>query len=132
MLILITTFCADDARSVHVDITIIFAQMTARERHGPPESIKIQRISVRGFAENRLAAPSVPRWQADYAEPSSQKFHSRRTKTVHNPSLRFKMSLTACGLALPPEDFITLPTNHSIAFGLDFALATLSGSFTTI
>ena len=44
-----------------------------------------------------------------------------------SPSLRLRMSLTACGLALPPDDFITWPTNHPIAFGLVFASATLSG-----
>src|SRR5271156_586859 len=43
------------------------------------------------------------------------------------PSLDFSRSLTACGLALPPDDFITWPTNHWIAAGLAFAWATLSG-----
>ncbi len=36
-------------------------------------------------------------------------------------------SLTACGLALPPDDFITWPTNQPIAFGFALASATLSG-----
>ena len=35
--------------------------------------------------------------------------------------------MTACGLALPPDDFITWPTNQPIAFGLVLASATLSG-----
>src|SRR6476660_9995109 len=62
----------------------------------------------------------------------AQKLRVHRTKTAHNPSLRFKMSLTACGLALPPDDFITCPTNQPIAFGLDFASATLSGFLAAI
>ena len=37
------------------------------------------------------------------------------------------VSLTACGLALPPDAFITWPTNQPIAFGLVLASATLSG-----
>ena len=39
----------------------------------------------------------------------------------------FRRSLTACGLALPPDAFITWPTNQPIAFGLVLASATLSG-----
>jgi hypothetical protein len=35
--------------------------------------------------------------------------------------------LTACGLALPPDAFITWPTNQPSSFGLAFACATLSG-----
>ena len=43
----IATFCANDARSVRVGVMNFFAQMTALERHGLPESIKIERISAR-------------------------------------------------------------------------------------
>ena len=46
---------------------------------------------------------------------------------AHSPSLRFNTSLTACGLALPPDAFIAWPTNHPIAFGLLLASATFSG-----
>src|SRR5665811_1460269 len=43
------------------------------------------------------------------------------------PSLDLSRSLTACGLALPPDDFITWPTNQPIIAGLALACATLSG-----
>jgi hypothetical protein len=33
------------------------------------------------------------------------------------PSFALSMSLTACGLALPPDDFITWPTNQPINAG---------------
>ena len=36
-------------------------------------------------------------------------------------------SFTACGLALPPDAFITCPTNQPIAFGLAFASRDLVG-----
>src|ERR1700754_3803110 len=41
------------------------------------------------------------------------------------PSLAFRMSLTACGLALPPDDFITWPTNQPASCGLGFRLRNL-------
>src|SRR5450631_1401074 len=44
-----------------------------------------------------------------------------------SPSFFFRISLTACGLALPPDAFMTCPTNQPIAFGLVLASATLSG-----
>jgi hypothetical protein len=34
---------------------------------------------------------------------------------IQMPSLDFSRSLTACGLALPPDDFITWPTNQPIS-----------------
>src|SRR5258706_1198529 len=43
------------------------------------------------------------------------------------PSLALSRSLTACGLALPPDDFITWPTNQPISWGLARACSTLSG-----
>src|SRR5438067_214170 len=43
------------------------------------------------------------------------------------PSLDLRRSLTACGLALPPDDFITCPTNQPTSCGLALACATLSG-----
>src|SRR5882757_11475622 len=43
------------------------------------------------------------------------------------PSFAFRRSFTACGLALPPDDFITWPTNQPASCGLAFACATLSG-----
>ena len=43
------------------------------------------------------------------------------------PSFDFSRSLTACGLALPPDDFITWPTNQPTSCGFSFACATLSG-----
>ena len=44
-----------------------------------------------------------------------------------SPSLALSRSLTACGFALPPEAFITWPTNQPSSFGLALACATLSG-----
>jgi len=49
------------------------------------------------------------------------------SRDVQIPSLDLSRSLTACGLALPPDDFITWPTNQPIIAGLAFACATLSG-----
>src|SRR6185437_9309117 len=66
---------------------------------------------------------------------------TRRASTVHTgrampsgqrPSLLLRRSLTACGLALPPEAFITCPTNQPMAFGLLLACSTLSGLAATI
>jgi hypothetical protein len=37
------------------------------------------------------------------------------------------MALTACGLALPPEAFITWPTNQPSMVGFIFTCSTLSG-----
>ena len=42
------------------------------------------------------------------------------------PSFDLRMSLTACGLALPPVDFITCPTNQPSMPGLAFACRALS------
>src|SRR4029453_14275970 len=50
-----------------------------------------------------------------------------RYGTIQMPSFAFKRSLTACGLALPPDCFITWPTNQPTSCGLAFACATLSG-----
>ena len=45
-----------------------------------------------------------------------------RVSVVHqSPSFAFRMSLTACGLALPPDAFITCPTNQPIIVGLALA-----------
>ena len=44
-----------------------------------------------------------------------------------SPSLLLSSSLTACGLALPPEAFITWPTNQPSAFGLALASRDLVG-----
>ena len=52
--------------------------------------------------------------------------YPRRART-QIPSLLFKISLTAAGLALPPVDFMTWPTNQPSIDGLSFACSTLSG-----
>src|SRR5437868_15299636 len=49
------------------------------------------------------------------------------SRRLQMPSLDLRRSLTACGLALPPDDFITCPTNQPTSCGLAFACATLSG-----
>ena len=43
------------------------------------------------------------------------------------PSFALSMSLTACGFALPPDAFITWPTNQPISFGLGLRLRDLVG-----
>ena len=50
-----------------------------------------------------------------------------RQRAAYTPSFALSRSFTACGLALPPEAFITWPTNQPSAFGFVFASATLSG-----
>ena len=52
---------------------------------------------------------------------------SRASGADQSPSFFFSSSLTACGLALPPEAFITWPTNQPIAFGLVLASRDLVG-----
>ncbi len=47
--------------------------------------------------------------------------------TSQRPSFDLSRSLTACGLALPPDDFITWPTNQPEAAGLAFACVDLVG-----
>src|SRR4029077_19624082 len=49
------------------------------------------------------------------------------TWQIQMPSLDLSRSLTACGLALPPDDFITWPTNQATSCGLALACTTLSG-----
>ena len=51
----------------------------------------------------------------------------RRSVRAQMPSRFLRRSLTACGLALPPDAFITWPTNQPIAFGFVLASPTLSG-----
>ena len=48
-------------------------------------------------------------------------------RDVQMPSLDFSRSLTACGLALPPDDFITWPTNQPIELRLGLGLRDLVG-----
>ncbi len=45
-------------------------------------------------------------------------------KASYSPSFRFKISFSACGLALPPLAFIAWPTNQPISVGLASTLAT--------
>ncbi len=52
--------------------------------------------------------------------------------SAQTPIRFFNRSLTACGLALPPDAFITWPTNQPTAFGLVLASATLSGFLATM
>ena len=49
------------------------------------------------------------------------------SREVQMPSLDLSRSLTACGLALPPDDFITWPTNQPISCGLALRLRDLVG-----
>src|SRR5690606_14581390 len=43
------------------------------------------------------------------------------------PSLALRMSLTTCGLALPPLCFMTCPTNQPMVLGLVLTVSTWSG-----
>src|SRR5215831_16394861 len=47
------------------------------------------------------------------------------------PSFALRRSFTACGFALPPDAFITWPTNHPIIVGFALACSTLSGFLAT-
>src|SRR5712671_2800733 len=55
------------------------------------------------------------------------RLRAKRMKYHPIPSLAFSRSLTACGFALPPEDFITCPTNQPTIAGLALACSALSG-----
>src|SRR4051794_2570618 len=46
---------------------------------------------------------------------------ARTRRRAQTPSFDFKRSFTDCGLALPPDDFITWPTNQPISCGLALA-----------
>lgn len=61
----------------------------------------------------------------DEVAPSNDEVVPLRDAQI--PSFAFSISFTACGLALPPDDFITWPTNQPASCGLAFAWATLSG-----
>src|SRR5215813_15164610 len=120
--------------------------MTVRRAFRQPESIKNERIGSSDSGDSRPVGRPVRRLNGRHdtiRAPNFSRAHVHRTiwkNFVHckqflarqSPSLRLRMSLTACGLALPPDDFITWPTNHPIAFGLDFASATLSGFWAMI
>src|SRR5665647_3464700 len=87
--------------------------------------------------QNRFTGQSLPvRAHATDVAPMDARYaaarqfivtRAQRYRRDQMPSLDFRRSLTACGLALPPDDFIAWPTNHIIAFGLALACATLSG-----
>src|SRR5450432_1404362 len=57
---------------------------------------------------------------------------SWRRARLQIPSLLLSSSLTAPGFALPPDAFITCPTNQPIIVGLALAWATLSGFWAMI
>src|SRR5208282_322918 len=57
----------------------------------------------------------------------SERARGGAQRCAQSPIRFFRRSLTACGLALPPEAFITWPTNQPIAFGFVLAAPTLSG-----
>src|SRR6476659_2731408 len=119
-----------------------FAQPTVRKGSQAPESIKNERIGESDSGGSLLQcnrkSPSNGREtsltrkifaRSALQQPEFQKNFATQTDALqaHSPSLRFNTSLTACGLALPPDAFITWPTNHPIAFGLVLASPTLSG-----
>src|SRR4030088_1574725 len=58
---------------------------------------------------------------------SGRRGSPRNSPRCQIPSLLLMSSLTAFGLALPPDAFITCPTNHPTIAGLALACATLSG-----
>ena len=93
-------------------------------------SAQNERISGQPIRENRrrrrlprLFPHAARALQAPRLGPCEKAARSRP-----QPPMRFfRSSLTVCGFALPPDAFITWPTNHPIAFGLALASATLSG-----
>src|SRR5690606_16658394 len=88
-------------------------------RASPPNGFR--RHQVMAFARSRdaLASNGMRRMRHNVG---------KRTYRSHavgqRPSLALRISFTAWGLALPPDDFITWPTNQPIAFGFVFASAT--------
>jgi hypothetical protein len=88
---------------------------------------------VRRRAASSRAKISVP---FRHMRKATRGFASRRSAAVyrcrHAPIFFRKSSLTVCGLALPPDAFITWPTNQPIAFGFVLASASLSGFLATI
>src|SRR5665213_211844 len=82
------------------------------------DSSSAARVGARG-AWLMHARSRVKRRHADHADGTPS--------DIQMPSLDLSRSFTACGLALPPDDFITCPTNQPISCGLARACATLSG-----
>ena len=62
-----------------------------------------------------------------FAPPHHEGFDAVRFRRTQMPSFDFRRSLTACGFALPPEDFITWPTNQPISGWLRLRLRDLVG-----
>ena len=87
----------------------------------PPIGVRPCRSPSRGATRRRMQHPdrAAERYPSspstDGNEPSSRTADPSRDEAVpppaprshHRPSLDFRRSLTACGLALPPEAFIT-------------------------
>ena len=86
-------------------------------------------IRTRAFSRDRRVSDRDERSMHACVHRSRRHDDARRPVTgrFQMPSLAFSRSLTACGLALPPDDFITWPTNQPASCGLAFACATLSG-----
>src|ERR1700682_1856870 len=108
-----------------------------------PAEAQNARISVNRFGvgvrlPSARSAASVFRastWRVRFAVWNCKRGGAARNRArgarrrAQVPIFFFRRSLTACGLALPPDAFITWPTNQPIAFGFDLASATLSGCF---
>ena len=86
-------------------------------------------IAVR--SKMTIAAPSTTGSTVNSASrirTSSTRVRAPSPYSRHQiPSFFFRISLSACGLALPPEAFIAWPTNQPSIVGFASTLATLSG-----
>src|ERR1700728_1059624 len=112
----------------------VYGRVGGRARHESRESVQPIRLNG-SFSERarHLAASSRKRSSVPFrlaARKNGTVVRRRPAAPRHGtqvPILLFRRSLTACGLALPADAFITWPTNQPIAFGLVLASATLSG-----
>jgi hypothetical protein len=97
-------FVAAEWRAAHSSIEFFFAarfEILLRRR------CKVRRQRVARLRITRIAAGD--------------------SRPLQRPSRRFNASLTACGLALPPVDFITCPTNQPSMPGFALACSAFSG-----
>src|SRR5258705_11413509 len=108
---------------------------------GPPASCLGLTGQKRRSCESRVTDSQHAIWRAHRANEKFERGERRAmpqtgqqcgdqrrsARDIQMPSLDLSRSFTTCGLALPPDDFMTWPTNQPSACGLAFACATLSG-----
>ena len=108
---------------------IILRRTPPRERRRGSSRLKTRESVPTDSLRRRLRACRGAAAQANFAFVSRRRRRARRAGGERAQAVRrfLSRSLTACGLALPPDAFITWPTNQPIAFGLVLASPTLSG-----